>query len=94
MSNQGAGCPRRANVTDRKDLHEVSSFLSALKAGADKKPAAPLDQCEDVIGGLNEAMKLQWQAKTRILYLLCDSLPHGQRFTDGSVKESFERHLA
>ena len=86
-------CSCWTSVTSRNNLQEVTSFLSALKAGGKTATNTHLDLCEDVIGGLNEAMNLQWQAKTRILYLLCDCPPHGQRFTDDGIKEQIERHL-
>eukprot|EP00929_Paragymnodinium_shiwhaense_P101956 TRINITY_DN65156_c0_g2_i2.p1 TRINITY_DN65156_c0_g2~~TRINITY_DN65156_c0_g2_i2.p1 ORF type:complete len:640 (-),score=120.59 TRINITY_DN65156_c0_g2_i2:56-1975(-) len=38
------------------------------------------DDCEDVIGGMEEALKLDWQATHRIMYLICDSPSHGSRF--------------
>ena len=53
-----------------------------------------LDQCEDVIGGLREAMQLEWQGKTRILYLISDWPPHGKRFTTDAMNTKFEQQLA
>eukprot|EP00435_Cladocopium_sp_Y103_P015542 s359_g3.t2 len=60
------------------DVKEVESFLSKLRA----KGGA--DICEDVIGALSKALQLDWQATTRIIYLVCDAPPHGYRFKCGS----------
>eukprot|EP00435_Cladocopium_sp_Y103_P049461 s508_g14.t3 len=73
----------------QNDFEQVSFFLSGLEAGGTFNE--PLDVCEDVIGGLNEAMKLEWPGKTRILYLLCDDPPHGKRFADDCVKEAIDK---
>ena len=62
-----------------EDVNTVESFLSKLEATGGG------DVCEDVIGGLSQALQLDWQARTRILYLVCDAPPHGTRFTPGSM---------
>lgn len=49
--------PLTSNVKD------VESFLSKLRATGGG------DECEDVIGGLYQALHLDWQARTRIIYL-------------------------
>ena len=60
-----------------KDVNHVERFLFELRADGGGG-----DVCEDVIGGLSHAMKLDWQARTRIIYLVCDAPPHGNRFKD------------
>ena len=57
-----------------EDAEQVASFLSRLKATGGG------DICEDVIGGLGKVCQLDWQARTRIIYLICDAPPHGTRF--------------
>ena len=56
------------------NVKDVQAFLSNLKAEGGG------DVCEDVIGALSHALKLNWQARTRIIYLICDTPPHGKRF--------------
>ncbi len=75
----------------RDDLTKVSSFLATLEAGGTHKDSC--DACEDVIGGLREAMHLKWQGKTRILYLISDCPPHGNRFTTDAIKKDMKRQL-
>ena len=57
-----------------KHVEEAESFLSKLRANGGA------DICEDVIGALSKALQLDWQATTRIIYLVCDAPPHGIRF--------------
>ena len=38
------------------------------------------DACEDVFGGLEEALKMDWQHKNRILVHIADAPQHGSRF--------------
>ena len=69
------------------DVQKVCSFLGKLKATGGG------DNCEDVIGGLEEAIQLKWEAKTRILYLMCDAPPHGERFHDfGPSGSDLDKH--
>lgn len=75
----------------RTDLKKVQAFLSSLKAGGSCD--GELDECEDVIGGLSKAMDLEWQAKTRILYLVCDNPPHGKRFSDDDAQKLLSESL-
>ena len=56
-------------------IDQVEMFLSNLKPYGGGG-----DSCEDVIGGLSKALQLDWQARTRIIYLVCDAPPHGNRF--------------
>ncbi|CAE7491738.1 vwkA [Symbiodinium microadriaticum] len=75
-----------------KDVQEVEKFLAKLTAkGGD-------DGCEDVVGGIEAALKLSWTARTRVMYLLCDYPSHGARFYDeedeNSVSEEDENSVS
>jgi len=59
----------------------VNSFVSFLDKVACKGGG---DACEDVIGGLEQAAKLNWSAKIRCLFLVTHSPPHGRRFYEPS----------
>lgn len=63
-----------------KDVKDVERFLSKLNT--EDRTTSQSDTCEDVIGGLSHAVELDWQARTRIIYLVCDAPPHGKRFKD------------
>ena len=65
--------------------------MSSLIAGG--RFTGQLDECEDVIAGLHEAMALDWQAKTRMLCLICDAPPHGKRFSDQQMRKERARLL-
>lgn len=69
----------------RTNLQQVKAFLFSLEPGGDF--VGKLDRCEDVIGALSQAIELEWQGKTRMLYLLCDDPPHGRRFTCDKSQE-------
>ena len=66
------------------DLQRIQDFMCKLEACTNSR--LPWDICEDVIGGLQEALALSWDAKTRILYLVCDAPPHGHRFYEKNDK--------
>ena len=38
------------------------------------------DECEDLLGGMDEAIKLDWQSDVRTLYLVCDAPCHGRQY--------------
>ena len=61
-----------------EDAKKVKSFLSRLEV------INGSDICEDVVGGLGKVCQLDWQARTRIIYLICDCPPHGTRFKDAT----------
>ena len=69
-----------------KDVKKVEGFLSKLRTDVPTTLAS--DLCEDVIGGLSHAMQLDWEARTRIIYLVCDAPPHGSRFKDSNVSRT------
>ena len=104
MSSLGVGgnvrfsvvCYRDSNYPDSQqfeflpfteDVEKVKAFLSKLEALA----SDGADQCEDVIGGLDHAMQLEWKARSRIIYLVSDFPPHGVRFTDQNMLKSLLR---
>ena len=68
-----------------KDVGKIKSFLSQLQVQNFRGTA---DVCEDVIGALSRAVDLDWQARTRIVYLICDAPPHGNRFKEVSTENS------
>lgn len=101
MSSLGVGGNLRFSVVGYRDygdeqqfeilpftgeVENVESFLSKLKATGGG------DVCEDVIGGLDHAMELEWQARTRIMYLVSDCPPHGVRFNDQELKVTREHN--
>jgi len=72
-----------------EDMQEAESFLARLTATGGG------DTCEDVVGGIEAALKLSWMARTRVMYLLCDSPSHGARFYDNAValkQENCDQH--
>ena len=56
------------------EVGKIKDFLQNLEAtgGGDK--------CEDVLAGLEEALKLEWSATAKVLYLLAETPHHGWRF--------------
>ena len=79
------------------DVEQVKSFLSKLKSFPSNGILAKVDLCEDVIGGLDHAMQLEWKARTRIMYLVSDWPPHGARFSDQKLRktipwEPYDKH--
>lgn len=56
------------------DVNEIKKFLEHLEAKGGG------DECEDVLTGLEEALKLEWSSTARVLYLLSQTPHHGWRF--------------
>eukprot|EP00803_Ostreobium_quekettii_P011476 evm.model.scf_761.1 EVM.evm.TU.scf_761.1 scf_761:19146-21246(+) len=57
-----------------KDIHAFRTFVSLQKAtGGD-------DEAEDVFGGLDAVLQLEWEAPTRVLIQVADAPGHGKRF--------------
>ncbi len=56
------------------EVGKIKTFLQNLKATGGG------DQCEDVLTGLEEALKLEWSATAKVLYLLSQTPHHGWRF--------------
>eukprot|EP00443_Scrippsiella_acuminata_P125478 CAMPEP_0115605546 /NCGR_PEP_ID=MMETSP0272-20121206/17519_1 /TAXON_ID=71861 /ORGANISM="Scrippsiella trochoidea, Strain CCMP3099" /LENGTH=662 /DNA_ID=CAMNT_0003041143 /DNA_START=65 /DNA_END=2053 /DNA_ORIENTATION=+ len=75
----------------------ISKTLRTLSASSRLLPGAQLDLCEDLVSGLEAAMKLPWKSTARVLYLVCDWPQHGRRFHDfGNSKrvgEPYDNHL-
>jgi hypothetical protein len=40
------------------------------------------DLCEDVIGAFDQALKLKFESKTTLVYLVCDNPSHGKQYYD------------
>ena len=45
------------------------------------------DQCEDVVGGLDQARRLEWRSPTRVLVLCGDAPCHGAEYHDGCLDD-------
>ena len=56
------------------DVGKIKTFLQNLEATGGG------DQCEDVLTGLEEALKLEWSATAKVLYLLSQTPHHGCAF--------------
>ena len=64
-------------------FHEMSatSAVSLQLSASECSPHGGGDIPEDVLGGLNAAANLSWQAPTRFLVLIGDAPAHGQDCT-------------
>ena len=56
------------------EVGKIKAFLDGLEAEGGG------DQCEDVLTGLEEALKLDWSSTGKVLYLLSQTPNHGWRF--------------
>ncbi|CAK9059438.1 Alpha-protein kinase 1 (AK1) [Durusdinium trenchii] len=56
------------------NIQQIKKFLHGLKATGGG------DATEDVLSGLEEALKLEWSSTARVLYLLSQTPHHGWRF--------------
>lgn len=56
------------------DVDQIKVFLQDLDAQGGG------DRCEDVLTGLEEAVKLEWSSTAKVLYLLSQTPHHGWRF--------------
>ena len=68
----------------RKIYHDneskrVSDFLAKLT------PAGGVDEPEDVLGALDHAMSLNWNARAKFIVLVCDAPAHGRDCNDANV---------
>eukprot|EP01083_Nonionella_stella_P021233 58884_1 len=67
---------RLESLSFTSNIHSFQTFVSNLKAeGGD-------DAAEDVLGGLQSAIHLEWSAPIKILYHICDAPPHGTIYHD------------
>ena len=62
-----------------EDIDSFKSFVSGVEA------TGGADQCEDVFGGLEEAVGLDWTKMTRVLFHVADAPCHGERFHCGAL---------
>jgi len=68
------GGERLETLPFTEDISTFEDFVGELKAeGGD-------DAAEDVLGGLQASLGLDWRAKIKILYHICDAPPHGTMF--------------
>ncbi|KEZ45674.1 hypothetical protein SAPIO_CDS1444 [Scedosporium apiospermum] len=59
-----------------RDTNEMRRFLSGLEAtGGGDTP-------EDVLGGIQQALKANWQSQTRVIIHIADAPPHGRDLND------------
>eukprot|EP00929_Paragymnodinium_shiwhaense_P105675 TRINITY_DN70730_c0_g1_i1.p1 TRINITY_DN70730_c0_g1~~TRINITY_DN70730_c0_g1_i1.p1 ORF type:complete len:934 (+),score=154.36 TRINITY_DN70730_c0_g1_i1:71-2872(+) len=56
------------------DASTCTAFLQGLEADGGG------DICEDVLGGIEAALNLEWQASARVIFLLSQTPQHGLRF--------------
>ena len=63
------------------DNAEFTSFVNKIKAGGGG------DCCEDVFGGLNEVLKLQWKNLSKALIHVTDAPCHGERFHNNEIDD-------
>ena len=71
-------------LTDQEG--DVVNFLNGIEA------KGGFDVPEDLLAGLDEALRLDWQATTRLLCVVTDAPCHGRRFHDlGEGEDSFPR---
>ena len=62
--------------------HFTGSFTTIQERIGAVKASGGGDQCEDVIGALDAASKLDWQQVNRVLFLCGDAPCHGRQFHD------------
>lgn len=64
--------------------HDFTTDIGALKSYMQGLTATGgADVCEDVLGGLEAALDLNWASTVRVLYLVTHTPNHGRRFHDG-----------
>ena len=71
------GADRFAILPFTDSLSDFESFVRGVS------PIANGDPCEDVFGGIDEALKLRWEFPTRIVVHFADAPCHGREFSDG-----------
>lgn len=65
------------------DFTEFGKFLKHVQA------RGGFDECEDLLGGMGEALRLQWQSDVRTLYLVCDAPCHGKEYHGGMAYDEY-----
>jgi hypothetical protein len=66
------------NIKDFASAEELQNFME-IKVGVCD---GGFDAAEDVIGGLDQILKLTWTAKTRLVVFIADAPGHGIEFHD------------
>ena len=69
------------------DVSQIKSFMEGLEATGGG------DVCEDVLTGLEEALKLEWTSTARVLYLLSQTPHHGWRFQSEFKARNILKHV-
>ncbi|CAD7696787.1 unnamed protein product [Ostreobium quekettii] len=81
---------------DGDDRLDVFNFNRDVKKFTDfvegRKPFGGGDFPEDVFGGLNAAINLNWESETRILIHIADAPCHGDKFLPKGASGDDERH--
>lgn len=73
------------------DFRRFQLFLRNVQANGG------YDECEDLLGGMDEAIKLDWQSDVRTLYLVCDAPCHGRQYNCQDAYDEYPNipgHLA
>lgn len=61
-------------------IERVHAFLDTLYAGGELAPGDRLDEPEDVLGGLRQAINASWVQPVRCIMHIADAPPHGRVF--------------
>ena len=64
-----------------EDINEFTSSIKNLDCYGGG------DQPEDVAGGLNEALKLDWKSNAKYVVLVCDAPCHGKKYHDINIDD-------
>ena len=65
------------------DWHRFCEFLNRVKA------VGGYDECEDLLGGLEQALALSWRNNVRTLYIVCDAPCHGSMYHGGLAFDEY-----
>jgi len=71
------GPDRYTTLPFTENLQDFAQFVTNIQCSGGG------DQCEDVIGGLNEAVKLNWECCAKLLFLCGDAPCHGREYHNG-----------
>ena len=81
----------------QQDRYQAFDFTTDVDAFRDALAGVPCggggDEAEDVLGGMNEALKLSWEHQStdvKVLVHIGDSPHHGRMFHDGPVNDCHE----
>eukprot|EP00484_Ammonia_sp_Unknown_P030045 CAMPEP_0197025488 /NCGR_PEP_ID=MMETSP1384-20130603/5811_1 /TAXON_ID=29189 /ORGANISM="Ammonia sp." /LENGTH=1044 /DNA_ID=CAMNT_0042454023 /DNA_START=14 /DNA_END=3148 /DNA_ORIENTATION=- len=70
------GYPRIEKLQFTTDITRFEQFVKECKS------VAGGDAAEDVLGGIQETLKLSWKAPIRVVYHICDAPAHGTMYHD------------